>query len=152
MGSSPTPSTSLRRHPKIIGERSEVEVIAALHRAGNGVYIAPFTDNARYDCVVDDGARLLRLQIKTARLTGNGCVRFDTASLNWNTRRRRLYHGEADLFAAYCPEIGKTYLLPVNDCRRRSAWLRLTLARNNQARGVRRATYYELKPRTQPRT
>ena len=81
MGSIPTVGSRAQTAlaPKVRGELTEMEVFAALQRAGYVILIAPFTDNARYDCVIDDGERLLRVQIKTTRLE-RGCLSFATAS------------------------------------------------------------------------
>jgi PD-(D/E)XK endonuclease len=146
VGSSPTPRMHARPHPKPIGEASEVEVIAALHRAGYVVLLAPFTDNQRYDCVIDDGTRLLRVQIKTGRVV-SGAVAFSVRSTDWYRRRtHRTYHGEADLFAVYCPDTAAVYLIPVDACGRRQTRLRLVAARNGQVSRVRWAHDYELRP------
>ena len=62
---------------------------------------------------------------------------------------RRLYQpGEIDAVAAYCSEIDTCYLLPTElsvDCN--GVQLRLTPARNNQARRIRWAHDYELTAR-----
>jgi hypothetical protein len=84
--------------------------------------------------------------VKTARLTSDGCAMFDSSSNNWNTSEHRCYRGEADIFAAYCEATGVTYLVPVNDCGRRTVRLPLPPARNKQQVGVRWAHDYELRP------
>ena len=43
------------RSPKLRGELSEMEAMLALMRAGYTVLTAPYTDCARYDCVLDAG-------------------------------------------------------------------------------------------------
>ena len=143
-GSSPAPS-SKRRHPKVVGDRSEVEVFIALYRAGYGVLTAPFGENLRYDCVIDDGARLLRVQVKTGRVA-NGAIRFPVCSTYWYGRTRRGYRGEVDLFAVYCPATGRVYLVPIDECGSSEVWLRLVPTRNRQRSRVRWASDYELRP------
>lgn len=148
VGSIPTAGSRASRGlpPKVRGELTEVEVSYALHRAGYDVLIAPFSDNLRYDCVIDDGERLLRVQIKTARLE-KGCLTFATASTDWYRHRRRSYHGEADVFAVYYPPADQVYLVPVDACPRTAARLRVEPVRNGQSRRIRWAKGFELKPR-----
>src|SRR5215208_5408165 len=148
VGSIPTVGSGARSTlpPKVRGELTEVEVFYALHRAGYSVLIAPFSDNLRYDCVIDDGERLLRVQIKTAHLE-KGCLTFATASTDWYRHRRRSYHGEADVFAVYYPPTSQVYVIPVEACPRTVARLRVEPVRNGQSRRIRWAKDFELKPR-----
>src|SRR5690242_13162278 len=69
-----------RAAPFALGEASEVEVFAELHRAGYSVSL-PLGGNERYDCIIDDGERLPRVQIKTGFDDGAGAVRFATRSV-----------------------------------------------------------------------
>jgi hypothetical protein len=62
------------QHPKAIGDRSVLAIMLALNEAGYGILV-PFGENTRYDLVIDDGARLLRVQCKTGRLR-EGAVTF----------------------------------------------------------------------------
>lgn len=133
------------RSPKRRGELSEMEAMLALMRAGYTVLTAPYTDCARYDCVVDDAGRFLRVQIKTGALSPDGSViRFATASNNWHRRTTAPYTGQVELFAVFCPGNGRTYLVPVDAVGRKVATLRLTPPRNGQAAGLRMAADYEL--------
>jgi PD-(D/E)XK nuclease superfamily protein len=59
------------------GDACETHVLAALVAAGLTVLV-PWGDNAAYDLVVDLEARFLRVQCKTARPIGNGCISFNT--------------------------------------------------------------------------
>src|SRR4051812_14037160 len=54
-------------HPKEVGDRTTLAIMLALHESGYQVS-TPFGENTRYDLVLDDGARLLRLQCKTGRM------------------------------------------------------------------------------------
>ena len=134
-------------HPKDIGDRSTLAVMLALHAAGSRIYL-PFGENSRCDLVVDDGARLIRIQCKTGRLT-NGSVEFRTASSYLHhpnpKLRSRPYHGEIDAFAVFCPELGTVYVVPIDDLPNRTmAMLRVETPRNGQARRVRSAAAYEV--------
>ena len=131
---------------KTVGERTEAIVLAELLKAGY-VVLLPFGDNQRYDMVVDDGGKFLRIQCKTARLISNGGVLYFKTCSTYAHRGRptRGYRGEADLFGVYAPELGKVYLIPVDDVGESAASLRVTPARNGQTNGVRLAEQYELK-------
>ncbi len=120
-------------------------MICALHRAGLGVLSPPFSDNLRYDCVIDDGERLSRVQVKTGRLEG-GSVEFNACRTYWHRRASYSYRGEIDFFGVWCAELGKVYLVPVAECGVALARLRLTPTRNGQRRRVRWAADYELHP------
>jgi hypothetical protein len=57
---------------KVAGDITEAVVLAEFLRAGFPVCV-PFGDNQRYDLVVEAGGRFLRVQCKTASLTGDRC-------------------------------------------------------------------------------
>jgi hypothetical protein len=58
---------------------------------------------------------------------------------------RRVYRGEIDFFAVFCPETAGIYLVPIDDVpTASSARLRVEPARNAQVRGVRQAAQYEI--------
>jgi PD-(D/E)XK endonuclease len=134
-------------HPKAVGDRTTMAVMLALVDAGFSVFV-PFGENTRADFIIDDGARLARVQCKTGRLRG-GAVRFATCSCYGHHRNpataRRDYHGQIDFFAVYCPETAGVYLIPISDLRVKvQGALRVTPPRNNQARKVRLASDYEI--------
>lgn len=126
-------------NPKAIGEVSEGCILAAFLKAG-AVVLQPFGNNQRYDFAVDVGQRFVRIQCKTGRLR-NGVIKFASCSLAGG-RTHRCYHGEADFFAVYCPELDSVYLIPVEDAGRRGVWLRVNKARSNQTKNIRIADQY----------
>jgi hypothetical protein len=65
-----------KRDTKSTGDRSEIEVTCALVRAGYDVFTPLVGENCRYDLIVDDGDRLLKVQIKTGRLR-KGAIAFN---------------------------------------------------------------------------
>lgn len=134
----------LTEHPVDIGLRSEVALTNAFVQLGYAVFL-PVGHNHRYDLVLEDGGRFLRVQCKTGRLRG-GVIRFNTVSVrcNRNDVLRRSYAGEIDAFAVWCPQNQKGYFVPADDLASGIATLRLTAAANNQQRGVRWAADYEL--------
>src|SRR5437868_5739481 len=91
---------------------SEAIVLTAYVRAGFLVSL-PFGGGAAYDLIVDTGARLIRVQVKTGKLEG-GCVVY-------NSRRHRgskydtfsrYREGEIDVFAVWCPENQQLFAVP----------------------------------------
>ncbi len=126
------------------GNRSEARVLAALVSAGYFVSI-PFGSGHKYDLVIDDSARLFRVQCKTGRVK-NGVLIFCAYSKSGNGALRNSYRGLADLFAVLNPEDGKVYLIPVDEVGMTEVSLRLTPTLNKQAQGIRWAESYLLKP------
>jgi hypothetical protein len=131
-------------HPVEVGQRTEAIVLAHLVKSGFRVLV-PFGVNHRYDLVIDSGDRFVRVQCKTGRLR-DGAIRFSTRSIQTNTRRavKRTYRQEADVFAVYCPQTDRTYVIPVADAPSDCMYLRVDSARNGQAQGINRAADYEL--------
>lgn len=141
-------SASQREHPKRVGDISQAKVMAALMAAGKSILL-PFGENTRYDLVIDEGDRFVRLQCKTGRLGARGVIKFSTASTydhhaRRNGRERRGYRGEADLFAVYCPENDRVYVIPVASSPSTQGSLRVTPPANGQLRSIRWAEEFEL--------
>jgi hypothetical protein len=134
-------------HPKSIGDRSTLAIMTALRGAGYAVLV-PFGENTRYDLVIDDGAKLGRIQCKTGRLR-KGAVIFRACSSYAHHPNpkvvRRDYLGEIDYFAVYCPETAGVYLVPLTDAALRTQGsLRVEAARNGQRRRIRSAADYQI--------
>lgn len=135
------------RHPKDIGDISTMAIMYALRLMGYAILL-PFGENTRHDLVIDNGARLSRVQCKTGRLR-NGSVTFRTCSTYGHhpnpKRLRRDYAGEIDEFAVYCPELGAVYLIPIEDVPTKTvAQLRVDPPRNGQQRRIRLASQFEV--------
>jgi hypothetical protein len=129
---------------KAVGERSEGMVLAALLRAGK-VVLQPFGDNQRYDLVVDDKGRFLRLQCKTGRFK-DGAILFDACSSQAHRGKgKQDYRGQIEMFAVYYPDMDTVYMVPVEDVGRTSGRLRLEAPKNGQSKGIRLADSYLLK-------
>jgi hypothetical protein len=141
----PGPQAS-KRDTKAIGDRSEAAVLYHLAHRGYLVSI-PFGENHRYDLIADDGERLLRIQVKTGRIR-HGAILFNCCSTHGHRRSGSLsirpYFGEIDYLAVYCPENGKTYIIPEKDLVRTIGSLRLAPTGNRQGRRIRWAAKYEL--------
>ena len=135
--------------PCAIGTRTEGIVLAALLERGFEVLI-PFGNRAKYDFVIDDGARLQRVQCKTAQAgTSNDALRFNTYSLSAarsGRRRKCSYRGLIDLFAVYYPYNRSVYLVPADDAPEcGECYLRFGPSKNGQAKGIRWAADYQIR-------
>lgn len=126
------------------GNLSEARILAAFVAAGYLVSV-PFGSGHKYDFVIDDSTRLLRVQCKTGRVK-NGVLLFCAYSKSGNGSVRASYRGLADIFAVLNPESEKVYLIPVNEVGMTDVSLRFAPTLNNQAQGVRWAEFYLLKP------
>jgi PD-(D/E)XK endonuclease len=130
--------------PRTVGDRSEALVMAKLLQVYATVLL-PFGAGARYDLVVDDGERLLKVQVKTGRLRA-GAVRFNTCSSTAHWGGRKGYAGEIDYFGVYCPDNAAVYLVPVEHVGQIEGALRVESPRNNQTNGIRWAEQYQIMP------
>ena len=67
---------------------------------------------------VHQEAHLVRIQVKTGRITKDGtCVEFNTVSVSAGKRGnlKKGYAGKAEYFAVYVPETGRIYMVSVNE-------------------------------------
>ena len=119
------------------GNSSEAVVLAAYVRAGFLVSL-PFGGGAAYDLVVDTGARLLKVQVKTGKLAG-GCMVY-------NARRHRgskydtfsrYREGEVDYFSVWCPGNDSIYVVPAQHPFTVEGRLRITETQNFQQKKIR---------------
>jgi PD-(D/E)XK endonuclease len=120
-----------------LGAITEAEIVSAALKLGIGVFSA--VQDERYDLIFDLHPRLLRVQCKTAVVSGDVVV-----IRCYSTRRsadglvKRVYtRAEIDAIAAYCREIDRVFLVSVGRIDGRShIQLRLCPPRNNQKVGV----------------
>lgn len=120
------------------GTIAETAVIHAAAKLDVPV-LKPVNDGLRYDLAFDLGRRILRVQCKWAACRG------DVITINCRTCRRAR-HGyvhasystdEIDAIGAYCLEVDRCYLIPVDRVAGRpTIRLRLAPTRNNQSRGI----------------
>lgn len=136
-----------------VGNVSEFYACAAFAAVGYLVS-KPLGDGYPYDMIADNGERLLRVQVKTGRLK-NGVIICPMRSNNGRFYRKsqpkgvHFYHGKADLFAIYCPEMGKVYVFEPHQWSA-TPLLRVHPPLNNQTKGIRLASDYELQPLANP--
>jgi len=122
---------------------AETAIMAECVKLGIGV--SRPIDDERYDLILDLRGKLVRVQCKWA------CRYEDVvlARLCSNRRgpngmiTRRYTEDEIDAFAVHCAELGRSFFIPANECRRREVRLRLGPTKNNQARHVRWARDFE---------
>jgi PD-(D/E)XK endonuclease len=138
------PKPILTDHPVDVGQRSEGAILAQFVRHGYDVLL-PFGVNQRYDLVLDSERGFLKAQCKTGRLR-DGAIRFSSQSVQSNTActRARAYAGEVDLFAVYCPDNDRVYVIPGDEVPATAMYLRVEPPRNRQHKGVRWAEDYVL--------
>jgi hypothetical protein len=132
-------------HPKTVGDRTTIAVMAALQEVGFAIYV-PLGENTRVDLVIEDGEQLARVQCKTGRLR-RGAVRFAACSSYAHHPHpkvvRRDYIGQIDYWGVYRAETGGVYLIPIGDAALiREVALRVEPSRNNQRQRIRLASDY----------
>ncbi|MBI3289997.1 hypothetical protein HYZ78_01220 [Candidatus Microgenomates bacterium] len=131
------------QNTKQIGDTAVALVLSRLLRKEYAVLI-PFGDSQRYDLVLDKENKLFRIQCKSGRVR-NGCIRFNSSSTEWYKKHRRKgYKGQVDFFGVYCPELDKTYLVPVDDVGETQGVLRIEKPKNNQGKYIRWSNEYEI--------
>ena len=130
----------MAEHPKDVGERSEACVLASLLKGGK-VVLQLFGDNQRYDLVVDEAGKFVRIQVKTGRIK-NGAVTFQPGSRAGGKGKRLGYAGQADIFAVYCPDNDSVYLVPVEDVGMNLASLRISPPKDGRTKTIRWAKDY----------
>jgi len=131
------------------GHVTETKILSRLTELGHYCLI-PWGNDRRYDIAVDNGGKLERIQCKTGRYNQKkGIVEFPTVS-TYHARNsdgshiRKGYHGEADYFGVYCPELQTIYLVPVSVAARGYGVLRVVPSKNGQVKGVLLAEDYIL--------
>ncbi len=133
-----------KRDTKSIGDRSEMEAMIALVRAGY-IVSAPFGENSRYDLIADKDGVLSRVQVKTGRLR-KGVIIFKgySSHSHRNGVSCRGYAGEIEYFAVYCPDVEAVYLIPIAEITI-GGTLRVEPTKNGQEKRIRWAHEYALR-------
>jgi PD-(D/E)XK endonuclease len=126
------------------GAIAEAAIALAAIELGIGVS-RPIADE-RYDLIFQLGPEFVRVQCKWAPKRGDviaapcrSCRRGPEGFI-----RRTYSRQDVDAIAAYCPELGRCYFLPLDRFDSRAViQLRLAPTRNNQQRGINWAEEYE---------
>jgi hypothetical protein len=130
------------------GAIAETQIAAAATQLGIPV-LRPIVEHGRYDLAFEVNSRLLRVQCKWGRLDEAGgvvIVALQTSRFTPSGYVRTSYTAEeVDLFAVYCGELDRCYVLPVAlTAGRRAMHLRLTPPRNGQRACIQLASDFEL--------
>jgi hypothetical protein len=106
----PTP----RPNTKITGERSEAAFLAhALHL--DLAIAKPWGDSRRYDFIIDNGARLWRIQTKCTECLRAGA--YETRATYTVGKTRAVYtRADIDFLAAHVVPLDVWYIIPVEVC------------------------------------
>lgn len=128
----------------MVGAVAERELALVLLRAGWSVFTPLFDAHGRIDLVaIDPVGRVYRVQVKTSRLIRGGTVLcFRTCSNTANEPAG--YDGEVDLFGVWSPDLGRAFLVPIEEAPTRLCHLRVAPAANGQRSGVRYADDFEV--------
>lgn len=135
-------------NPNHKGNVAELAIAKEAASLGLSV-LAPLTEHERYDLVLGLGGMLLRVQCKWARREKD--IVFVAARTSYHSPTqgyvRSSYDGsEIDALAAYCGELDRCYLLPIDLVSRQGAvHLRLAEAKNNQRAALNWAADYEFR-------
>ena len=128
------------------GAIAEAAVALQAVRLGIDVY-RPVVEGGRYDLIFALDSGLLRIQCKWAARHGDvvvvRCISCRRGREGFV--RRRYTADEIDAFAAYCMDVDRCFILPIDRFPASSAiQLRLGPTRNNQKAGVNWADDYDL--------
>jgi len=87
----------------------------------------------------------MRVQCKTGILK-DGVITFRVCNADARRPRGVPYQGQIEAFGVYCPQNGRTYLIPIEavGANVSTARLRLDATRNAQHRGIRMAEMFEI--------
>lgn len=132
-------NTQTSQSPSSRGNLSESKVLTGYIKAGFIVSV-PFGGGAPYDLIVDTGAKLLRVQVKTGRLR-NGCVIFARQRFSGHQKGRRYDLKEFDVFAVYCPDNESIYAIDFDESLSEGR-LRCDRTKNNQQQKIRWASEF----------
>jgi prevent-host-death family protein len=133
--------------PNLKGNAAELAIAAEAGRLGLTV-LTPLTEHERFDLVLGIGGRLLRTQCKWAPRRGD-VIKVRTVGSRYSPSkgyvRSRYTCDEIDRIAAWCQELRRCYLLPIEQFEDTTqVHLRLAPARNGQRAALHFAAEYEL--------
>jgi hypothetical protein len=123
--------------------------IAAAARRSTSRFSARSSNTPRYDLGFEIGGRILRVQCKWGRLSGDGAVIQVSLRSSWCTptgyERRSYTEDEIDLVAVYCGGLDRRYVVPSTlAVRRGGIQLRVKPPKNGQRACLNLAVDFEL--------
>jgi len=107
----------------------------------------PVGNYNRYDCILDRGNGLERIQVKTGKLIcGSIVVKVSTSIYSWKGLPgvRRGYKNDVDYFGVFCSSTDRCYLIPIDDAPKNELSLRVDKPKNRQVMRIRWAKDYEI--------
>lgn len=133
-----------------IGTLSAMKFIARCLERGWSISL-PLGNYGKYDCVLDRGNGLERVQIKTGRMK-NGVVEFFAFSVRRHSEDATSpakyivegYRGDVEAFGVFCLALNKSYLVPIKDVPKAQCSLRTEETKNKQKKNIRWAKDYEI--------
>jgi PD-(D/E)XK endonuclease len=123
-----------------VGNLTVAKLLVALAEKGKTV-LTPFGEGERYDLMIDEGEKVLRVQCKTGKLT-KGCIVFNNYSQTAAGTKK--YGTSVDAYGVHCPQNGKMYLVPASDCLGYKTRLRVEPTKNGRKKNIRYAEGYEI--------
>jgi hypothetical protein len=133
--------------PSQKGAVAELEFACEALKLGLRVY-RPVAEGGRCDLILGVEDRLIRVQCKLGVRIGEVVSIRTTTSCRapgGGYIRRGYSEDEVDALGAYCPEVDKSYLVPMSlATHRKQIYLRLSPAKNRQRLGIHLAEQYEL--------
>lgn len=125
---------------KTKGDLAEAVALKAFVQAGYLVSL-PFSENTRYDMIIDNKGSLLKVQVKTASLR-NGVLKFNTRRVSKYVNEQYKL-GEIDLFAVYSPDLDQLYTIPWSPTLGCIPHFRISAPKNNQIEAIQWAKDFE---------
>lgn len=106
----------------------------------------PFGQNTPVDLLILINNCFYKVQVKTTKKIKNGCMEFELCRTNGFTLKKYPYTREdTDYFFLYCMENNQSYLISIDDVNDiKTLNLRLDKPKNNQIKGIKFASQYEL--------
>jgi hypothetical protein len=95
-----------------VGNLTLAKLLVALTERGK-IVLTPFGEGGRYDLMIDEGEKVLRVQCKTGKLMKD-CIVFNNYSQSAAGTKK--YGTSIDAYGVYCPQNGKIYLVPASEC------------------------------------
>ena len=133
-------------NPNLRGVIAESAIAAEAAALGFEVY-GPMFGQPRADLIFDIGSRFVRVQCKSATVRGDVvAVRATTNRRTSDGYKRGTYSSdEIDVIAVYCPELKRSFAVPIEVFGQSGAlYLRLKPPRNGQQAGLHFADDYPL--------
>ena len=130
---------------KAIGDIAEAKVLTKCIEKEWEVSI-PFGDNYSYDMIVDYGCGLKKIQVKNGKIK-NGSIQAVLVKSRRNADgifEEAYKEGEVDLFAVYCPDNDKCYMVDFELCPKTVLTLRVEPIVNGRTKKIKLATDYEI--------